>query len=124
MNYVLTMFDDYGTLSADRYPYDTERLHYLPTYIPEKMDNREIILDNENAFIVNYGGDESDSTITYQLFYEDASLIIDTEEAEIKRVFQDDQEITILVKGSERQILGIIPDTTYRYIITGTLSEE
>ena len=124
VNYVLTMFDDYGTLSADRYPYDTERLHYLPTYIPEKMDNREIILDNENAFIVNYGGDESDSTITYQLFYEDASLIIDTEEAEIKRVFQDDQEITILVKGSERQILGIIPDTTYRYIITGTLSEE
>lgn len=124
VNYVLTMFDDYGTLSADRYPYDTERLHYLPTYIPEKMDNREIILDNENAFIVNYGGDESDSTITYQLFYEDASLIIDTEEAEIKTVFQDDQEITILVKGSERQILGIIPDTTYRYIITGTLSEE
>ena len=124
VNYVLTMFDDYGTLSADRYPYDTERLHYLPTYIPEKMDNREIILDNENAFIVNFWGDESDSTITYQLFYEDASLIIDTEEAEIKTVFQDDQEITILVKGSERQILGIIPDTTYRYIITGTLSEE
>lgn len=124
VNYVLTMFDDYGTLSADRYPYDTERLHYLPTYIPEKMDNREIILDNENAFIVNFWGDESDSTITYQLFYEDASLIIDTEEAEIKTVFQDDQEIMILVKGSERQILGIIPDTTYRYIITGTLSKE
>ena len=56
--------------------------------------------------------------------YTVASLIIDTEEAEIKTVFQDDQEITILVKGSERQILGIIPDTTYRYIITGTLSEE
>lgn len=51
-------------------------------------------------------------------------MLIDTENAEIKRINYEDQELTILSKDQERQLLGIVPETEYHYMIVGELTEE
>lgn len=124
INYVLTVLDDHGIVSPQGFSLGDYHIRYAPTWIPEKYYNVEIVLDNENALIINYYEDDYDSAITYQLFYDDASLFLDTENARRKTFNRNNQEITVLCKDNECQLISTIPETTYRYIITGQLSEE
>lgn len=65
VNYVLTFFDDHGILS----PQAIDRVRYFPTYLPERYSNREVVLDNENSFIVSYTGEDTSSAVTFQILY-------------------------------------------------------
>lgn len=124
VNYVLTLFDDYGTLSSEEVPTGINTVRYSPTYIPDRYLNKEIVLNNKNVYIIDYYGSDYDSDITYQLFYDDMGLIVDTEDADVKLIRQNDQEVTLLTKNDERQLIGTIPGTAFRYVITGELTEE
>ncbi len=124
VNYVLTFFEDHGTLSTQNSLSDNFYLQYTPTYIPERYSNKEIVLDNENFLILNYYGNDYNCSITYQLSYKENTLFFDTENADVKILSNDQGEIMILAKDGERQLLGTIPETTYQYIITGELTEE
>lgn len=124
VNYVLTFFEDHGTLSTQRTSSDNSVVRYIPTYIPEGYVNKEIILENENTLILNYYGDNHNSSIVYQLFYNDDSLFFDTEDADAKILSEDTGEQIILLKDGVRQLLGTIPGTTYHYIVIGKLTEE
>lgn len=124
VNYVLTVFEDHGVLSPKENVSTHAKERYLPTYIPEEYPNKEIVFDDENMLAIYYHGNDGMSTITYQILYEDTNTFIDTENAQIKYINHNDQELIILTKDNHRQLIGLLPGTTYRYLITGEISEE
>lgn len=124
INYVLTVFEDHGVLSPKENVSTHAKERYLPTYIPEEYPNKEIVFDDENMLAIYYHGNDGMSTITYQILYEDTNTFIDTENAQIKYINHNDQELIILTKDNHRQLIGLLPGTTYRYLITGEISEE
>lgn len=124
INYVLTVFEDHGVLSPKENVSIHAKERYLPTYIPEEYPNKEIVFDDENMLAIYYHGNDCMSTITYQILYEDTNTFIDTENAQIKYINHNDQELIILTKDDHRQLIGLLPGTTYRYLITGDISEE
>ncbi len=71
-----------------------------------------------------YYGEDFYHSITYQLFYTQSNVFIDTENADIQTVEHNGQTLTIIKKESERQLLGIIPGTDFQYLIVGDLSDE
>ena len=84
-----------------------------------------IILDNENSLVISYYEDNDiSSAITFQLLYGGESLFFDNEDAEVKTIQQNGQEITLLIKEEERQLFGTIPQTSYRFLIAGNLTEK
>ena len=125
VNYALTFFDDHGTLSRQTTSQSTEKIRYIPTYIPARYSNMSIILDNENSLVISYYEDNDiSSAITFQLLYGGESLFFDNEDAEVKTIQQNGQEITLLIKEEERQLFGTIPQTSYRFLIAGNLTEK
>lgn len=124
VNYVLTVFEDHGVLSPKENVSTHAKERYLPTYIPEEYPNKEIVFDDENMLAIYYHGNDGMSTITYQILYKDTNTFIDTENAQIKYINHNDQELIILTKDNHRQLIGLLPGTTYRYLITGEISEE
>ncbi len=124
INYVLTVFEDHGVWSPEGNTSIHSRVRYLPTYIPEGYTNEDVALDNENMLAIYYYDDDNTSAIVFQILYEDANTFIDTENAQTTQIYQNDQELTMLVKDDQRQLIGVIPGTEYRYVISGDISEE
>lgn len=124
VNYVLTFFEDHGTLSPKKTSSDSFHIRYIPTYIPVEYSNEELILENENTLILNYSVDDHSSSIVYQLFYNSNSFMLDTENANVKILSEDTGQKIVLLKDDTCQLLGTIPGTTYQYSITGKLTEE
>ena len=120
VNYVLTFFDDHGILS----PQAIDRVRYFPTYLPERYSNREVVLDNENSFIVSYTGEDTSSAVTFQILYGGISFFFDSEDADVETIHQNDQEMMLLFKDGGYQLLGTIRGTTYRFMIAGDLTKE
>ncbi len=124
INFVLTLWDDHGVLAPQDPLPVLSHVRYYPTYIPERYTTIDVVLDNENTLLINYYGDDFSPSMTFQLLYGGTNMLIDTENAEIKRINYEDQELTILSKDQERQLLGIVPETEYHYMIVGELTEE
>ena len=124
VNYVLTVFDDHGVLSPQKSSHTTDQIQYLPTYIPKRYSQKEIIQNNDNSLMISYIEEDGSSAITFQILYKGTSLYFDSEDANIETIWQDGQEMMILLKEEERQLLGTIPGTTYRFMIAGELTEE
>ena len=124
VNYVLTFFEDHGTLSTPKISSENTLVRYIPTYIPERYFNDEIVLENERTLLLNYYGDDYSVSMAYQLFYKESELFFDSENATVEVLDQNGEEIIILSKNNERQLIGTIPGTGYKYTITGQLTEE
>ena len=124
VNYVLTFFEDHGTLSTPKISSENTLVRYIPTYIPERYFNDEIVLENERTLLLNYYGDDYSVSMAYQLFYKESELFFDSENATVEVLDQNGEEIIILVKNNERQLIGTIPGTGYKYTIIGQLTEE
>ena len=62
--------------------------------------------------------------MTYQIFYGETNALIDTEDADIKTLRLNDQELTMVYKENRRQLFGFIPNTSFYFVISGELTEE
>ena len=62
--------------------------------------------------------------MTYQIFYGETNALIDTEDADIKTLHLNDQELTMVHKENRRQLFGFIPNTSFYFVISGELTEE
>ena len=124
INFVLTLWDDHGVLTPQGSSTIAKYTRYTPQYIPERFFNQDIIVDNDNTLIISYYGDSYSPAVTYQLLYGGTNMLIDTEDAESKTIYQNGQEMTMFVKDGEIQLLGVISGTEYHYLIVGELTEE
>lgn len=122
--FIFTVLEDHGIFSPETQTTDMEKKAYVPTRIPAPYTNSEVVLDNENTLIMCYYGEDYHHSITYQLFYTQSNVFIDTENAEIQTIERNGQTLKIVKKENERQLLGIIPETPFQYLIVGDLSEE
>ncbi len=122
--FIFTVLEDHGVFSPDKQTTDMAKDTYIPTRIPEPYTRSEVVLDNENTLIMCYYGEDFYHSITYQLFYIQSNVFIDTENADIQTIVHNGQTLQILTKESERQLLGVIPGKGLQYLIVGDLSEE
>ena len=124
VNYVLTVFDDHSFLSPVSTSSTQIGLQYSPTYVPERCTKKEIALDNEDNLVACYYDDDNTLIFTYQIFYKYTNTLIDTEDVDAEILHINNQEMTLLSKNNRRQLFGFIPDTTYRFSISGELTKE
>ena len=122
--FIFTVLEDHGVFSSNTQTTNIAKNVYIPTRIPGSYTKSEVVLDNENTLIMCYYGEDFYHSITYQLFYTQSNVFIDTENADIQNVEHNGQTLTIIKKESERQLLGIIPGTDFQYLIVGDLSDE